>query len=885
MSWQLSAQTTLAKGDIAIVGWNANSVSGSDQFTFVCWVPLANTTTIKFTNNRWHSAAMSGNSLSASAGSTLNQIVNWTNNTGSTIAAGTVILIQLANTTPTTTVGSVAYNSQSNGSIMNLGNGGQRIFAYQGSDYSSGAGTDPNTFNGTILYGLFYQGVTGASTWLTSGSAGVNNTYLPSELNVSGYNIVMGSNAVGGDYPGSRSSQSSFAAYQALVSNSANYTANVINPNTVTLSTTAFTLATTNYYYDGSGAITTLTNWGTNTDGTGTNPSNFTTAGSTYFIANTTGTINLSANWTVGSSSGTLNIASGIALGINGNTLDITGAIAGTGTIAGSSTSNLTLTGTIGTINFTSGAANRTLHDLTLNATTTATLGTALTITAGSSAGTVTVGSSSTLTTGGNLTLASDINGTARVGNSAGSISGNVTMQRYIPGGKRGLRWLAHPFSTTLNLSDLIDDIDITGSGGATNGFTSTSSTAPSAFWFDVATADNNTNRSNAGWAAFTTANGTGSNNTWTQYEGVSILVRGTPGQGLGTPVTPSAVTLDLTGAVNQGSQVVTVTKGSGSTLAFVANPFPSQIDINLTTRGGGIGSTYYIWDPNSGTKGAFVSKLYSASFIMPSGVAFMTSVSSTSSITFDEADKSSSTPTSTMLKTTGISNGVQLKLTSNSDSITWDQWDMYFDNQATADSEWYDGMKLMNPEISIYSFAKDGAKLAIDSRPYAENEIIPMGLAYATPRTYTLRVEDIDMPVNTQLYLHDKYLNTVVELKQGGSYVFDVTIDSLTYGDNRFELNMLGNPTNSSIAKNKLKVQLVPNPATNNATLYYEGMQDGNIEVNITNMVGIKVATYVQASVKTGSINIPLQQVASGIYIVEVKNGNQTITQKLVKQ
>lgn len=36
-------------------------------------------------------------------------------------------------------------------------------------------------------------------------------------------------------------------------------------------------VVTTNYYYDGSGSLNDVTNWGTNTDGTGTNPPNFTT--------------------------------------------------------------------------------------------------------------------------------------------------------------------------------------------------------------------------------------------------------------------------------------------------------------------------------------------------------------------------------------------------------------------------------------------------------------------------------------------------------------------------------------------------------------------------------------------------------------------------------
>ena len=56
----------------------------------------------------------------------------------------------------------------------------------------------------------------------------------------------------------------------------------------------------TGYYYKGTGDITSVTNWGINPDGSGTNPTTFADAGYTYLIANTTGLVNLLGNWSVG---------------------------------------------------------------------------------------------------------------------------------------------------------------------------------------------------------------------------------------------------------------------------------------------------------------------------------------------------------------------------------------------------------------------------------------------------------------------------------------------------------------------------------------------------------------------------------------------------------
>ena len=56
------------------------------------------------------------------------------------------------------------------------------------------------------------------------------------------------------------------------------------------------------YYYVGSGALTTNTNWGTNTDGTGTNPTAVTDAFATFIIRNTTA-VSTDAAWVLGASS------------------------------------------------------------------------------------------------------------------------------------------------------------------------------------------------------------------------------------------------------------------------------------------------------------------------------------------------------------------------------------------------------------------------------------------------------------------------------------------------------------------------------------------------------------------------------------------------------
>ena len=84
----------------------------------------------------------------------------------------------------------------------------------------------------------------------------------------------------------------------------------------VTVSGTSLITPTT-YYYSGTGDLENTANWGTNTDGTGTNPPNFTNASQTYEIRNTAA-VTLTNNWTVSGG------GSKVALGDGTNAISLT---------------------------------------------------------------------------------------------------------------------------------------------------------------------------------------------------------------------------------------------------------------------------------------------------------------------------------------------------------------------------------------------------------------------------------------------------------------------------------------------------------------------------------------------------------------------------------
>ncbi|RYF67605.1 MAG: T9SS type A sorting domain-containing protein, partial [Cytophagaceae bacterium] len=114
--------------------------------------------------------------------------------------------------------------------------------ATSGANPDFATNNNPTTFTGTILFGLYIQGSSSASTWLTSGGTSSNNSYLPSQLNVANGSIAFGASAAKGQYTGSRTNQATFAAYRTAVNNPANWTT-TSGSGTITMNVTPFTLA------------------------------------------------------------------------------------------------------------------------------------------------------------------------------------------------------------------------------------------------------------------------------------------------------------------------------------------------------------------------------------------------------------------------------------------------------------------------------------------------------------------------------------------------------------------------------------------------------------------------------------------------------------------
>jgi hypothetical protein len=625
----------------------------------------------------------------------------------------------------------------------------------------------------------------------------------------------------------------------------------------------------------------------------------YSTTGVTYISASTTPTAtnitNIKSGTTVTAASD-ISIATGKNITVDGKlnlgSYRVTGAgnviVNSTGTVQTSNTGGLaTAFANTGTITLNSGASyifdgatttpfptsvtSVNAKDLTASASVTLNKPTTVTGTLSLTGG--------TLSTNNNLTLASTASGTARIDALTGgaTISGNITAQKYLPGGRRAYRFLAHPFTTSIGLSSLTNSIDITGSGGSTNGFTNTASNNPSAFWYNEATG-NGSSTNDIGWTAFTNTNGVGSN-AWKQYGGALILFRGAKGEGLtGNTYTPSAATISFNGTVNTGNQTITLTKGANTAYSFIGNPYPSQVDLAATVRGSNVGANFWVWDANQGTKGGYTSVPFSSSYILPaySSIIVTTSANTNNTIQFTEACKSNGSAVNLFRSNVANAFTTSLQLRLQTDSIFWDRLLIGLNDKASSSYDRIDAEKLMNSDVNFYSLSSDGKSLSIDARDAAHADTIALGLQTTVARNFTIQVSNLSLPQGTSMYLYDAYLNTTTLLSDGVTYAFATNADAASKGEGRFQLIQRKQPVLIPVATT-MGVKVMPNPATEKFVFTLGNNEIMNGVINLTNQQGQAVKSI--AVVNTTNATVTVNDLSKGTYYVTYIGGSNKVT------
>ena len=453
----------------------------------------------------------------------------------------------------------------------------------------------------------------------------------------------------------------------------------------------------------------------------------------------------------------------------------------------------------------------------------------------GSAPGTITITGTGNLNTGNYLTLISDSVGNARIAaitSSANpaltSVSDSIVIG--VTSGYNSFRFFGNPFYTQLPLTQFSNDtleIDITGPGGTTNGFSiNTPTNNPSAFKY---------NESSNSWTSYTNAH----DSIKVGY-GASIYVMNRKGQILlnDGAAYPDSAKISLVGGI-RSQDITTNLNNSGAGWNLIANPYPSNINLSASfisgTNWNNVQESIYMYDKKNKS---FISynrtnnaKTGKMTEIIPLGGAFLVQADgiagSAASITFLESLKVSTAASSDasnpyFLNHDSLKNRFLISIQNNRENgaSEIDECMFLFANDSLSTENFdskYDAIDMKSHVVNIGILAKDHTKLSISSNPSDltnyTNTTFPLTIWAIDTGKYSIfytNIAPIDSSV--EVWLKDKFLNKI-HLIEINPYQFQITTNEQSMGNNRFELFPLKRASNYVSLNKKNTISLLPNP------------------------------------------------------------------------
>ncbi|MCF6142545.1 T9SS type A sorting domain-containing protein, partial [Flavobacterium sp. K77] len=503
-----------------------------------------------------------------------------------------------------------------------------------------------------------------------------------------------------------------------------------------------------------------------------------------------------------------------------------------------------------------------------------------------------------------NLTLISNAAGSAVIAPLAGTstITGKVTVQRYIPQGKRAFRFLS-PGVTT---DDFISNnwqlgTHITGSTTGANGFDATGTGSPSLFTY------NNNQVTGSGWTAVASTNAT----NLQAGQGYRLLVRGDRNVNINSnslPTMNAAVTLSATGTIRSGNVVFDTALNATSNLvtngySLVGNPYVNTVDWNALTKVG-LTDSYYIWDPNMGTaaqRGRYVvyssttgsSNVASAAnqYIQPGQAFFVQNsvLGTPGTLTFQEINKVGNANLTSVFRTQKNPMArLDLSVYETSELTTGgfpiDATVAVFDATFSADIDKADVAKLSTGTENL-SISNNAKTWAIDARgPISEKDEVLLNLQdFQANKNYSFRTQFSNFDASVSPFLVDKFLgtSTAITTDNATTLNFTTTAATASYASDRFKIAFT-NKTLDTKDFEAAQLQLYPNPVVNGQfSIDLPNTMSGTVNVKIINLIGQTV--YETNTEAKNSIRINTQSpLPQAVYLVQLTNNGERFTKKI---
>ena len=624
------------------------------------------------------------------------------------------------------------------------------------------------------------------------------------------------------------------------------------------------------------------------------------TSGTLDFGANTVNLAgNLSNNATLTASAGTLNITGSTS--ITGPTTTLNNlTISGAGNltapsalnIAGNFTNNGAFNANSGTITFNGATAQSiagTASFNNINCNSTASLNVIGNI---NLAGALTLNSSGVFDADGGgsgvFTVSSTgVNAGGRIAAlpSPANFTGNVTVQRFVPGSASGdFRYLSSPV-TSSSLTNWKNAIGVTGN------FSDRSTSADFATIID--SGNMNASVFTYSGTAFTALDGGGGPTSGTSLSNNIGYVAYNYNTG--------GTTLSYTGLIGKDNVSVTISSAT-SNFNLVPNPYPSPIDWDNVTITGLASSMWlrtssgsfatYVQGAGSGTNppfGGWAGEI-------ATGQSFWTqSTGGNSTLTFTEAAKTLNT--AQFVRVGQPENIVKLRLSTPNQS---DELIVGFKDDATEQRDnLYDAPKRKNGNRKTdgsYSYINLSSYLSSADEDYAINTVKPLltdKLVYlkledAPVGAYSINFSELSsMNLGYTLVFIDNFLNTQKTVVDNFKYDFSVTDAPTSTGSNRFVLKFITGRV-TAIETDPLSdtdIQIYPNPTSGRILVKLSAKIEADlIGIVIRDQIGRTVNIKEQKE-GDGIRLFDVSNSSDGMYVLEVRLNSESRSFKIIKK
>ncbi len=474
------------------------------------------------------------------------------------------------------------------------------------------------------------------------------------------------------------------------------------------------------------------------------------------------------------------------------------------------------------------------------------------------------------------------------------SLTGGCYFEHY-SNGIRTYRTIAFPMKNSLSLSQITDDLIISGVYTGSNQDSMDRSCgyckASAYVWNETA-------------SRWDSLNSSSTPNKIESGKGILLFFRGLAGNGLGNPsASANAGNIDYKGELFTGSKTVTLVKnGSGSFSGYnlIANPYPCHIDFTKLTRSN-VQDKFQIYDPTTksynvwnNTTGSVVKsgtntfKNDANANIIEIGASFFAMANTNgATLTFNEDDKTTTGPAATAfgIADSGLlCNQLSGKISYLTDTIEFSddlflEWDAkYSDVNKNVDQ--YDVNKFWGGYLAIGTKTEDKTWLTMDFRPESAEASQTVPLEIRTIQKTAYQLDFNSCPENKQytITLVDKQLNKLVTVDGGDlNYVFNTSAGD-QYTNDRFEL-VIEKVASSTEKVKSAQFVVYPNPLNENVLNIASKENDAIKSVQIFAMDGRLVQKSI--NVKNRQIQVDAQ-IANGYYFVKVESNAGVSTLKI---